>query len=254
MHDMLKEFKFLISNQKPVVFDHLPKCGGTSINRYLTTSFPKRRTFALNGINPNKSVQFFLNLTTKKRYRTKLVYGHLANRLFDVTHPESIRATVLREPIDRIISHYYYVKRNKDHYLYKKVVEENIQLSEYCYNDLSNELQNWYVTHFTGLSISEVEKNPKKSVESAFKNIIDKYHVIGFQDDIPLFIDNLKQAANINTQFKNEILNVTKKRIGTSQLDKSVLEKISKKNSLDIELFNRLYNFKKKEITKNKRH
>ena len=44
------------------------------------------------------------------------------------------------------------------------------------------------------------------------------------------------------------------KRIGTSQLDKSVLEKISKKNSLDIELFNRLYNFKKKEITKNKRH
>ena len=126
MHEIIKEFKFLISNQKLVVFDHPPKCGGTSINRYLTTSFPIRHTFALDGSNPNKSVEIFLNLTTKKRYRTKLVYGLLANKLFDVTHPESIRATVLREPIDRIISHYYYVKRNKDHYLYKKIEEENI--------------------------------------------------------------------------------------------------------------------------------
>lgn len=245
MREMIKEFKFLISNQKPVVFDHLPKCGGSSINKYLTSSFPIKRTYAINGSNPHKSVEIFLNLNTKKRYGAKLVYGHLANKLFDVANPESIRATVLREPIDRIISHYYYVKRNKDHYLYKKIEEENIQLSEYCYHDLSGELQNWYVTHFTGLSLSEVEKNPKKSVDLAFKNVIDKYHVIGFQDDIPLFINNLKRAANINTQFKNEIINATKKRIGTSQLDKSVLDKISKKNSLDIELFNRLYNLKK---------
>lgn len=242
--ELKKRLNNLIFKPKPVVFDHLPKCGGTSINNYLQSAFPKKYTFAMNGVSVQKSVEEFKKFSQKKRYKIKLIYGHLANELFDLAHPDAVLATVLREPVDRIISHYYYVKRRQSHYLYKKVKEQNIQLDEYCYHNLSPELENWYVTHFTGLSISEVQKNPTKSVDIAFKNITEKYHVIGFLNDIPLFINELKRYANIKTQFKNKIVNKTNGRIGIEEVDKFTIEKIAKKNLLDIELFKRLYETK----------
>ncbi len=238
----------MVSHHKTVVFDHLPKCGGTSINSYLTTVFPNRYTYGINGADPHNSVKKFMSLAAKKRHRYKLVYGHQAYKLLDFTDPGSIRATVFREPVDRIISHYYFVKREKEHYLHEKIESDNIQLDEYCYHDLSGELQNYYVTRFTGLSIAEVEKDPEKSVKLAMKNIVETYHVIGFQENIPLFITDLKRAANIDVEFKNEFLNQTKSRVTVNQLDNSVVEKIATKNALDIELFNRLYSLRTERL------
>ena len=245
-HEAREELKYLMSKQKPIVFDHIPKCGGSTVNRFLTGAFPKKYSYGISGVNSKESVEEFKKLPSKIRFKTKLVYGHLANELLDFAHPESIRAVVLREPIDRIISHYYFVKRTKEHYLYKKIHEENVQLEEYCYHDfncyhnIDGELQNFYVTHFTGLSISEVEKNPEKAIELAFTNIVNQYHIIGFQDDIPSFIRDLESITNINAKFNNEFINQTQNRKTTKEVNQNTLDKISKNNSLDIELYAKL--------------
>jgi len=245
--EAIKEFEFAISNQKPIVFDHLPKCGGSSINQFLSGAFPRKYIYAINGNQPHSSVNDFKKLPASKRHKIKLIYGHLANELFEYSHPNSIRATVLRDPVDRIVSHYYYVKRMKNHYLHQRVESENIQLADYCYNNLSGELENWYVNHFSGLDNQEIHKNPAKAVGLAYKNIVEKYHVVGFQDDIASFIKELKQVAKISVQFNNEVVNRTKNRISIKDLDQDTLEKISKKNSLDLELFGKLNSLKQIE-------
>ena len=248
--ELKKVLLFTFSKQKPVIFDHLPKCGGSSINKYLISAFPSRYTYTTNGASSSDSVKEFKDLPAKRRHKIKLIYGHLANELFDFVHPDSVRATIFRNPIDRIVSHYYYVKRAKNNYLHKRVEDENIQLDDYCYRNLSGELENWYVSHFSGLDIHEVQKNPEKSVELAYSNIVGKFHVIGFQDDISSFIEELKQYAKINTQYKNEIVNKTKNRKKVKDIDQGTIERISKKNSLDLELFKKLYSKRKNNIIK----
>ena len=98
---------FSKENPNKILFDHLPKCGGSSLNKYLEMHYPRRRTFSIDGYHPEVSVEKFKNLSKKNRHGYDLVKGHLAHELLDYVHPECLKVTVLREPVDRIISHYY---------------------------------------------------------------------------------------------------------------------------------------------------
>jgi len=49
---------------------------------------------------------------------------------------------MLRNPIDWIISHYYYVRRIPRHYLYNRVVSQNMNLEEYVMSGILSEINN----------------------------------------------------------------------------------------------------------------
>jgi len=170
----------------------------------------------------------------------KLVYGHNANQLFDDVNPDAIRATVIREPVDRIVSHYYYVKRNERHSLHKIVTENKIPLSEYCSQDLSNELENWYVSHFSGLCWDDVNSAPQNAVNKAVNNLLETYHVIGFQEDIASFINQVRSVAGIGKQYQAKRINVTKQRKPLADIEKDVIRRIQEKNQLDIQFYQRI--------------
>jgi hypothetical protein len=243
-----KEFHFLKSNQIPILFDHLPKCGGTTINLYLANHYPNRYVFRLSGMNPHKSVEEFRNLPENKRWNTKLVYGHAAHEVKDFIHPDTLSITVFREPVDRIISHYYYVKQTKNHYLHDIIEKDQIQLKDYCSSNLSKELSNWYVTYFTGLSLEEVSKNPEKSIDLALENILDMYDLIGFQEDIPIFVTALKDKLSLKVPQQIDQKNKTKNRVQKEELSQDIIDKISQSNSLDIQLYSKLFALKKNGI------
>ena len=82
-----------------------------------------RKTFHINGANPISSTNYFRQLSEKRRFKYELVYGHCAQKIIEYIDPYSLKITVLREPIDRIVSHYYYAKSNPNHYLHKQIVK-----------------------------------------------------------------------------------------------------------------------------------
>lgn len=45
-----KEAEFKIHRPAKVLFDHLPKCGGTTINLYLPANYPERFVYIIDGI------------------------------------------------------------------------------------------------------------------------------------------------------------------------------------------------------------
>ncbi len=59
--------------------------------------------------------------------------------------------TTLREPLSRVISHYYYVLRSPKHYLHKQVTENQIGLADYILSDLTAELDNGQTRLLSGL-------------------------------------------------------------------------------------------------------
>jgi len=178
-----------------VLFDHLPKCAGTTVSRYLSRHFPTRVTFATDGEDPVKSVETFQSMPMGERHRYELVVGHLTNDLLSAVHPNTIAVTVLRDPVERIASHYRYVLETPPHYLHDRASQ--LSLGEYASSGLSDELTNWYTAHFSGLSVEDVADDPIAAAHDAAEVITRSYSVVGFQDDMRSFFAALRSRANL---------------------------------------------------------
>jgi len=233
------EIQYAINRPKPrkFLFDHLPKCGGSTLKKYLRLQYPKRKIFSIDGRNPPKSVELFKNFSQKKRYSYDLVEGHQAHYLINYIHPDSLKITVLRNPIDRIISHYFHVIRDPQHYLHSKVIEADMNLEEYVTSGISHELQNWYTTRFSGLTIIQAEKEPELSIIKAKENILNNYNIIGFLDHFSNFMDIISKISNFKINYDGSKTNTGKNKPRSKDISKSAIEKIKNVNFLDMKLF-----------------
>ena len=232
-----RELAYHMYRPQRILFDHLPKCAGTTINTYLVSHFPKRLVFQTNGQNPSESVGRFQSLSERSRYRYRLILGHLAHDLLDYVHPGTITLTIFRDPIDRIVSHYFYVRQNPHHYLHDRVMKSNIQLKDYTSSGLGSELRNWYTTHFSGYSLEDAEKCPEDSVRRAFDIISERYDVFGFQDNLAESVNRLRNSARLYEPFGSQARNITPNRTGLKDIPAEVKQIIAEANHLDIRLY-----------------
>ena len=234
-----KEVKYVFgkNHAHKIVFDHLPKCAGTALNVYLMSHYPRRKIFVIDGVHSHASVERFKMMSERRRHRYDLVIGHYANELFDFVHPDCLKITVLREPIDRIVSHYYYVVSREKHYLHQQVKERHIGLEAYADPDLSPELSNWYTTHFSGCTLSAAHKEPDAVVDKALSVLSRQYDIVGFLDEFDQFIRRLKQAAMLTNEYTDVKVNVTGERPGVNGISQRARESIASANQLDITLY-----------------
>lgn len=237
---------FLPQPQK-VLYEHVPKCGGTTVNDYLRSQYLNNRIFCIDGVNPSKSIDRFLSLPEKKRHSYNLVHGHGANRLRQYVHPKTLSVTILRDPIDRIISHYHFVLRSPGHYLYNKVTAKNISLIDYATSNLSGELRNNYVCRFLQISTEEAESTPDESIMSAYNILRDEYAVVGIIEDLSSAMNLLASRASFHDEYKPKNLNATIDRPKKMEVDQLTLNAIAEANHLDV----RLYGLVKKHLAKN---
>lgn len=240
--ELKKELRgwFFMPTPRKILYDHHPKCGGTSLRLYLQAIYPTEKTFIIDGNNPMASVRRFKALPRYERHSYDLVNGHLAHQLLDYTHPSRLAITVFREPVDRIISHYFYAKHTSHHYLYSKIHEAGMSLEEYVTSDLSGELRNWYTTHYTGLTNDEAERNPEKSVTKAMEVVLKRYDIIGFLDDFEAFIETLRKRAKLRYEYKNKRGNKTKDRPFVKDISQSTIRRIKEVNHLDVVFYRKI--------------
>lgn len=140
----------------------MPKCGGTSVLKILRETVPtlsedyvsyfripveERRRAVLN------QASIFANVAPAPE---AFIFGHF----FPVKYIESnyrgdyTMVTIIRDPIDRLISHYRYwsVTPDTSHYLCLKMHEENWDFSKFAF---SPEMKNFYAQYFTGITLAD---------------------------------------------------------------------------------------------------
>ncbi|HVJ69086.1 MAG TPA: sulfotransferase family 2 domain-containing protein [Caulifigura sp.] len=230
----------LFQTPRPLLFDHVPKCAGTTVSAYLSSQYPARTVFQLNEDTPEKSLAKFRALPESRRHGFRLIAGHEAHQLLNLVDPSVLTLTILREPVDRLVSHYYYVKRNIGHYLHQRLISEQITLEDYASPELSPELSNWYTIHYSGLPVAEVQADPFGALERAYTNVIEHYDVIGFQDELPETMAAVRRIVGLEKAFANTFLNQTVNRERVEDVSPLAKKRIIEANALDIELYERL--------------
>ena len=226
--------------QKKLLFEHVPKCGGTSIINYLASQYSRDRIFAIDGNNPEANIARFRKLPREVFNYIDLIAGHNAHHLVDILPANWLKFTLLRDPIDRIVSHYYYVLESPGHYLHQAVKQPGMTLEDYATSGLSHELQNYYTCLFLGISDDAVKQDPAGAANRAFSLLSDDYDVVGVLEHLQAALDTLAEKAGFVQPYIPRRLNQTKHRIKLTDVQDSTRRAIAEVNSADVLLYDRV--------------
>lgn len=219
-----------------VIFVHLPKTAGTTLHMIIERHYAARNVFST-GAGAQKAVEEFKKMSDARRAEIHILKGHMAYGLHEYLPGSSAYITMLREPIDRTISFFYFVRQDPKHYHYDFIKTRNLSLEEYLESKISIMMDNTQVRLISG-----VWDEPRhgecttETLEEAKRNLRENFAVVGLTERFDESLLLLKKAFGWHDIYYIR-QNVTSNRPKKSELSPSTLRTLEKHNQLDMELY-----------------
>lgn len=237
----------------PVVFHHVPKCAGTSVARALRMRYLPSQTgivsgasfYAAKALHPDYAALQTGHVAPHVRdLREQILVYHMYNgvrciaahvqfspRAYDLFSDTYKFVTVLREPVSRYISHYFWDFNGSEEW-----ARITVDLDEFVESEMGAQYGTLFGEFFSGLA-SNSNFGSAEAVEAAKRNL-DKFAVVGFLDDMERFRQNLTKelgvSVSIRHQNKSRVEDQTKKKLVTPELRQRITELCA----ADIEIYN----------------
>ena len=203
-----------------LIFPRIPKTGSTTLKQIVIAQYGKSK---LHG-NPMRLNQ----VPFKKRKRIRIVYGHAYYGLHELLHAPSVYVVMLREPIDRVVSHYYFVKGYKHHSLH--ILANSMSFDEYLARpEAEHDICNIQTTIGT-FSQDDLLRAAKSNLRTC---------IVGLTEYFAESVETYARILNWEGPFAtHRRLRTTAVRPLLSELPKDTLRTLRELNELDIELYN----------------
>lgn len=216
-----------------LIFLHIPKAAGSTLHPVLERHYSKRIRYTL----PPGQTDRIESLSPGELQRIRLLKGHMPFGLHTYLQGRSRYITLLRHPAERVVSHYYYVKRRPAHELHQ-LVTGGISLTDYASAGLSGELDNGQVRLLSGHDQDiPCGQCARDLLDTAKSNIEQHFAVVGLTErfDESLVLMAIELGWNWTPYYLNR--NVTQDKPVAKQIDPAALKVIEKANPLDFELY-----------------
>ena len=213
-----------------ILFTHIPKTAGTSFRHILDFNYNKDEILRCRGRKA------FILARNKKVFMGHLPYGIHKYRPFE----KFDYITFFRNPIDRTISHYYFVLQGVDHanhqfhqnHSIEEILNYNQKISNF--GSLRDNLQTRFLYGVDALSYKNI--SDLKLLNKAKEHLGNKYKTFGIQEKFEESVVRMCEELNLN--YNQELIEARNKVTKTKEeLPQSTIDLITEKNKLDIELY-----------------
>jgi len=132
---------------------HIPRTAGTAFGRFMEQQYPGARVFdfyaGATG-NAADAVEEFRRKRHDEKQTYRLLKGHFVFG-FDPEVANFRYVTLLRRPLERLISYYFYVLADSGNYLHRLLVQRRMRLEDFLLSDIGIELDNYQVRAISGV-------------------------------------------------------------------------------------------------------
>jgi Sulfotransferase family len=222
------------NKDQALIFLHLPKCAGTTLNRIIEWEYDPRRVFSIDPIFFLWSYKKLNRWPTKRLGRMQVFKGHMPFGIHRRLPQPSTYITFLRDPVERVISAYFfarnYVLHPKHNWISKLNLEEYVNVSP------NHNVQCKYISGRPFKGDFHAGDCDADTLELAKENLDRYFSLVGLTEQ---FEEGL---AILKIMFGWEIakyakFNVTKSRQAKTSLPSSTVEFIAERNRYDMALY-----------------
>jgi len=235
----MKQKTCLLNEGNVLIFLHLPKTAGSTLNVILARKYTLAEKFWMNCFRMEDSIQQFKNLPDKQRDRIKLIWGHIPYGVHDMTPKPSVYMTMLRHPVERIISLYYFIlTQYPEHYLHKEMIAKKMTLEEFVNSAISTELDNFQTRLLSGVGRDiPFGECTQKLADKAIANLQNHFIFVGIQEKFNESVILLQRTIGIKHLPLYKSVNITKDRLPYSAIPSHLIEEIEKRNQFDFQVY-----------------
>ena len=217
--------------EEAVIFLHLPKTAGTTVNRLIEWEYRLSEMYSIDPVLFKWSAAHLRKLPPGRLKKIRMFKGHMVFGLHELLSQPATYITVLRDPVDRVISAFYFMRSYKLHPLYWKLRRNNWTLEDFVRRYQRENVQAKVVAG----SDYDAPCTPE-ILEKAKQNLGRYFSVVGLSERLEESLALMKLRFGWKlTSYSS--FNVTRSRPRKDDLPKATLDLIREKNAFDIELY-----------------
>jgi hypothetical protein len=218
-------------NAKTIIYLHIPKTGGRSLQNILLRRYSGDEAV----VDAHNKLDEIADWPEERKRNIRYLQGHIMYGAHRMLPQECSYITTLREPIDRVISHYYFIKRNTSHALNRVVREQAIGLEDYVTSGVCDEVSNDQARLIAGVA-RDSSVDTDDILKMAKENIDRKFIVAGIVEQFDETLMLLKRRLGLRNIFYG-VRNQTIGRPLKDQIPERTLDLIRERNYADIALY-----------------
>lgn len=225
------------NREQQIIFMHIPKTAGFTLQKIIERQYPAQSLYTLESLKESELIAAFKNMSQARRAEIRMLQGHLnmSQRLHEFMPGPTTYCTILRDPVERVISHYYFVRDTPGHYLRDFATEKS--LKELLESRQAVMLNDMHVRLLSGvLGDLGFGECTQETLETAKKNLREHFSVVGLTerfDETLLLLKNAYGWQDVCYTRKN----VTPSRPTRDELPPGTLEAIIETHQLDLQLY-----------------
>jgi hypothetical protein len=217
----------------PLIFLHIPRTAGTTLTRILTRQFKKSEVFSAIPAHDASASRQFAALPDEVRRRTRLLLvGHEEFRADADLPTPATYVSLVRDPVQRVISTYRFLHDHPRDPLYESVVGGGMSLVEFVESGLATTLNDWQARAIAGEPPS-VEPCPPDVLDRAIGNIENRFALVGVSEQFPETVVALGRIFDWH-RLHYSPLNVSQAPLRVSQKDERLIREL---NAVDCSLY-----------------
>lgn len=233
-----------MGTKQVLIFVHMPKAGGSTLQEIMRRQFPQTATFNIAGESVETvqaSVDRLRQMPEAERAQIACVMGHVPFGLHQWLPGAPRYLTMLRDPVERTISDYFFALNTPGHVLFERMRRGRLSIEDFVALREEQGYRNMYCRLLSGVAawdqLADTPRAlPSAALGAAQENLKRHFSLVGITERFDESLV-LAQTALGWKRLSYERANVTHDKPEQTVLTEKALDAIHRHNQMDICLY-----------------